>query len=625
LKIKKLLILNRIHDIDQIKSIIKENEIEIYSLNFSVHSVLNENKIPHVMSEELLAEDDLNKIFDKTVELYDWHNNIEKNKITTSEDVNVCALMDTGEFHDLVFNHLYEFLMIKKIITKQATANIIANSSIIEIIRLFDNNLSLEPLDNDLTDDKLFFDNIQIKFNLGKTPRAFSLSRNFYNKSKIVYENIICAMNDLWFKGSSRNIVLLLEFNPAQFENLFLEFKKKNLDIVVFNRRRSVVWNRKSISILKKYDVKVLNFEKIASKKGKKWLNTDAEKVIHEIHDMFTNKIFYEIFSFDNVSFWLPIKKKLERAISDRIIEYMSLIHVTKELFAHSNVKCILSLNVVGETEKTALALKPPQTVSIMLEHAFANYLPEFSRYDILSMYSLFPEKIAVWGPIQKKYLLEQCNIDEERIIECGSPKHDLFKQDYKFETKTPKTILLCPRPIISNTGHKDSVLYEKYYDLLKKLINFLNKNNHFEVLVKMHPAQIPHNQLIIKKIQELAPAVKIYQSKPIQELIKISDLVVNISPEGYDPSTIMLETMLLRKPIMNIILDEKIFDFEFQKQNAIIGLRSSEDFKPIIKKILYDPIFQKQILKNEQIFINKYLMNFGNASSFLAQYIQNL
>ena len=71
-------------------------------------------------------------------------------------------------------------------------------------------------------------------------------------------------------------------------------------------------------------------------------------------------------FSFDNVSFWLPIKKKLERAISDRIIEYMSLIHVTKELFAHSNVKCILSLDVVGETEKTALALKPPQTVSIM-------------------------------------------------------------------------------------------------------------------------------------------------------------------------------------------------------------------------------------------------------------------
>ena len=81
MKAKKLLILNRIHDIDQIKSIIKENEIEIYSLNFSVHSILNENKIPHVMSEELLTEDDLNKIFDKTAALYGWHDNIEKNKI----------------------------------------------------------------------------------------------------------------------------------------------------------------------------------------------------------------------------------------------------------------------------------------------------------------------------------------------------------------------------------------------------------------------------------------------------------------------------------------------------------------------------------------------------------------
>ena len=81
MKIKKLLILNHIHDIDQIKSLIKENEIEIYSLNFSVHSILNENKIPHVMSEELLTEDDLNKIFDKTAALYGWHDNIEKNTI----------------------------------------------------------------------------------------------------------------------------------------------------------------------------------------------------------------------------------------------------------------------------------------------------------------------------------------------------------------------------------------------------------------------------------------------------------------------------------------------------------------------------------------------------------------
>ena len=62
--------------------------IKIFPASLTAIKKLNENKIPHVMSEELLAEDDLNKIFDKTVELYDWHNNIEKNKITTSEDVN---------------------------------------------------------------------------------------------------------------------------------------------------------------------------------------------------------------------------------------------------------------------------------------------------------------------------------------------------------------------------------------------------------------------------------------------------------------------------------------------------------------------------------------------------------
>jgi len=159
-------------------------------------------------------------------------------------------------------------------------------------------------------------------------------------------------------------------------------------------------------------------------------------------------------------------------------------------------------------------------------------------------------------------------------------------------------------------------------------LANPITLKNHFEN--ENDELNVPEYLVKIIKFstssrQAIEYSKLIYDLFVKRELIKISDIVVNISPEGYDPSTIMLETMLLRKPIMNIILDEKIFDFEFQKQNAVISLRSSEDFKPIIKKILYDPIFQKQILKNEQIFINKYLMNFGNASSFLAQYIQNL
>ena len=75
----------------------------------------------------------------------------------------------------------------------------------------------------------------------------------------------------------------------------------------------------------------------------------------------------------------------------------MELILSSKMYMENSNIHSILSLNVIGETEKAILSQISKNINSIMLEHAFANYTEKISRYDILSNYSLFPDKIAVW------------------------------------------------------------------------------------------------------------------------------------------------------------------------------------------------------------------------------------
>jgi len=626
LKSCSILILNQIPDISILKSLIKNEEVKIFSLNYNVHNFLKKNKISHNIGEDILDEDELNAIFDKTVSLYNWYDQIEKSKIPRYNKINIFSLLDTGEFHDFILNNIYEFYIIKKIIINSKSKKIIANKRIMEAIDIF-NFKSLELIIlNDDESQKMIYDNIPIKFDIGKIPISFSISRKYFKKSKKIFENILCTLNNLWYNPSKdKDIILLVEFNPSQFENLFFEFSKKNMNIVVFNNRRPAIWNKESRSILKKNNVKVLNFSKLISTLEKNELLKIENQIISEIKTLFKNLKLKQIFKFNDDSFWPFIKNDLEKTFINRISEYIYLIYGSKKFLTESHVKCIVSLNVMGETEKTILAVKTDDVQSIMLEHAFANYLPEISRYDILSMYSLFPEKIALWGPIQKKYLVDQHKINEDRIILCGSPKHDSYFQKKENNVNLKKNILLCLHPIIDNSGHKNSNSYEKYHTVLKKILQYFKNNPNLTILVKLHPGNDPHNDILKQEIKFFSDKIQIHQTTPIQDLIQISNFVISISTEGYDPSTIMFESMILKKPVVNIILDDKIFQFDFIKQKAVIALNSSENFEYYFKKLLSDENFYDSIVKNSQMFIDQYLSNKGNASYNLVKYISNI
>ena len=626
LKSCSILILNQIPDISILKSLIKNEEVKIFSLNYNVHNFLKKNKISHNIGEDILDEDELNAIFDKTVSLYNWYDQIEKSKIPRYNKINIFSLLDTGEFHDFILNNIYEFYIIKKIIINSKSKKIIANKRIMEAIDIF-NFKSLELIIfNDDESQKMIYDNIPIKFDIGKIPISFSISRKYFKKSKKIFENILCALNNLWYNSSkNKDIILLIEFNPSQFENLFVEFSKKNMNIVVFNNRRPAIWNKESRSILKKNNVKVLNFSKLISTLEKNELLKIENQIISEIKTLFKNLKLKQIFKFNDDSFWPFIKNDLEKTFINRISEYIYLIYGSKKFLTESHVKCIVSLNVMGETEKTILAVKTDDVQSIMLEHAFANYLPEISRYDILSMYSLFPEKIALWGPIQKKYLVDQHKINEDRIILCGSPKHDSYFGKKEINVNSKKSILLCLRPIIDNSGHKNSNSYEKYHTVLKKILRYFENNPNLTILVKLHPGNDPHNDILKQEIKKVSDKIQIHQTTPIQDLIQISNFVISISTEGYDPSTIMFESMILKKPVVNIILDDKIFQFDFIKQKAVIALDSSENFEYYFKKLLSDEQFYNSIVKNSQMFVDQYLSNKGNASYNLVNYISKI
>ena len=112
----------------------------------------------------------------------------------------------------------------------------------------------------------------------------------------------------------------------------------------------------------------------------------------------------------------------------------------------------------------------------------------------------------------------------------------------------------------------------------------------------------------------------------PIAELIQSSQLVITITPEAWAPSTIVLESMIVGTPIMNIILDEKSYNYEFEyvQQNAVIAISDDSDLDNEIKQIVSDERVRNELRENGKKFVKNFLENYGNSSRKLADVLRN-
>ena len=596
------------------------SKTSIYSMNFKVHQYLESLSIPHKIAEDILDETDLNLIFDKTVSSYRWYEHHLISQKLQFNDTNILGMMDDAEFHTFLIIKLYEIRIIQKILKNKVPNRIYANKEIINFIKKIIHKKTEFVEIRTSIKETMVYNKIEIKFNLGKIPFSFKISRNYYLKIKSIIENIVCTSNNLWVDMSKlQESILLLEINPSVYSELLLELSKTDKQVVLLNNRRSAIWNFNSISILKKSKSKVLSLDHILNKKELQNIYSHEFKFQKILDDILTDERMSELFLIDKITFWDEIKFELINTFKHRLQWYMKLVSASKKFIANSNIHSVLSLNAIGETEKSILNQISKPTNSVMLEHAFANYTDEISRYDILSNYTIFPDKIAVWGNVQKNYLLNTHNIFDDKIIICGSPRHDsFFKLSSTSITSKEKIILLCPRPIVEPAARHHTRMYIKYEYNLRKIISELNKIKNCKLIVKLHPGNIDHNNLIKNIINEINPNIIVFHTKSIDELIIKSNLVLVISPDGFDPSTVILESIILQKPIINFILDEKFYNFSFEQHNAVISITENDDMKEIILNVLNDSKFRTNLISNGKIFLNDYLSNHQHAAKTL-------
>ena len=69
-----------------------------------------------------------------------------------------------------------------------------------------------------------------------------------------------------------------------------------------------------------------------------------------------------------------------------------------------------------------------------------------------------------------------------------------------------------------------------------------------------------------------------------------------------------MLEGLIMKKPILNIYLDQRSYKFEFENDNAVLGISYNDDIDLNIKKIINDEQLRSTLVKNGTEHVLKYL-----------------
>ena len=626
---KSIILIENIADLRIIpKKLIGDDQNKKISFDFQVHNELESNHIEHIIADDLLNQEERLKIFDKVTEFRNWYSCLPSTEYMF-EGVNILKLSDSHEFHSFLMPKILNFILVKRIIELEKPEKIYATNQLSKIIKILikEKNIQTEFF-NQKSTEELFWDKVSISYKIWKIPITITLSQNTYQKIKNFLELGFGKIYNYWFskKELKKKGIIFLEFNPEHFSNLLEEMKDYDGNVILVNQRRTPIWSGKSRDALKKSKCKILKLDSILDDIEKRDISVLVEQYSKKIENLWGNNEFFEdLFKIENYSFWQIINTMMIQTYEKRLSTYIEMIKSVKKVFKIIDVRCIVSLNEVGETEKVFLEVNNGNVPSIVLEHGFLERIPKTKRFDIIGDYVNFKDTIAVWGNNKKKWLLSEYNIKENKILVTGSPRHDIyFKSKIKNKETKNKIILLAPNPISEISGLSSTELKLRVANVIKQIISTIDKKDNIKLIVKIHHARLKHNEEIKDLIKKLNSSIPILLWDSVIDTINSVDAVVVISPEIYGTSTMLLESMILNKPTMNIYFDKEIPKYEHVKQNTILTITDSDNIELNINKILFDEEVITNLSTNAANFLAEFMSNQGNASHQFALKLQS-
>ena len=589
-----------------------EDSALVYPLDYKSLYILKNNKIKFDLIDNFLNDNDRKELFQTCRNIWNEFTNISKKELEYN-NFNVLQAIDRNEIQEYLMELYSISLVIKKIIDKFSPEVIFAPKSIIEIIKQQKYDIKLIEFYDD-QEGELSFDYVNVRKKIGIIKINSKISRSQFKTIK----NFLQIFNKIayWNNNFNNNLkkILLLEFDPELYENLIIQIKKCGYVPVLVNFRKPAISSMASLNALKRTQSVIFNPKMLRINKNE--LNGTIKKICPKIINFIKQNNDFLEFNIYELKLSSIIKKQIIKILEERLDEYIKQINYFKFLDKRNDIVSSISLNLSGETEKIFSKIKK-NTPLILLQHGFSNYHDFNSYSDTLDDYDLLREKIAVWGNSVRDYLISNSDMQNNNIIVSGSPRHDDFEPSKKTNI-TKKRIVITPRPLIMHVEGTKLELHLRYEKVLKDVILYLKKFDDVEIVFKLHPQQNPHNEIIKSIIRDLDPKIPILQDESIKKILENSYLLINISPDNLDASTVVFESMLMNTPIVNIRLQNNSWIYDFEKTEAVLTFDYDSNYQIKMSELITDEKkYNEQVGKLEK-FLEFYLVNRKCASENL-------
>lgn len=595
---------------------IKDNSI-IFPLDYKSLDILKNKKIKFELIDEFLTDEERKELFLKSRDIWENFSKI-KNKELEYENINIFRIIDRNEIQEYLMELFSESLLIKKIISKFSPDVIYAPKKVIQIILGQKNESKLIEIYEE-HESELSFDYVNIRKKIGNFEINSKISRKQFKKIKNAIQILNRILNRNNNLDNNEGKILFLEFDPNLYKNLLKQVRKIGYTPILINFRKPAISSKTSFNIIRKTESVVFSPEILKIEKTE--FAKIEEKAKNLINFVDKNNDFLEFDIFD-LKLSKIIKNQVLRILNDRLEDYIRQINYFKLLDERNDIIAGISLNLSGETEMIFSKIKK-NTPMILLQHGFSNYYDFNSYSDILDDYDLLDDKIAVWGNPVRDYLIKKYNCKVENILVSGSPRHENFQPNKKTNF-VKKNIIITPRPLIKHVEGTKLKLQLRYENILEQLIRYLKNINNVNIIFKLHPQQNIHNDIMKSVIKKIDSKIIVLQDKSIKEILDDAYLLINISADNLDASTVVFESMLTNVPIINLKLQKNDWEYDFEKNGAVISCNYDSDYEKEILNLIDNKIkYMEQISKIEK-FLEFYLKNKQNASEELIRLISN-
>ena len=606
------LIQNGVDFLNLLNQIKKTPSHIIYSLDYESHKLLEKKKIVHKIGEDVLTSADFDKIDSNTINCMKNYFNSHK-EILTFEGIFLPELIEHEFFHYLNFQTFTAYVILK-ILENEKASLVIDFTNFGDYIKKITSFKKIKHTHFVITKNpSLYHDNIKVNFNLGKIPVNLALSRKTFSRIKNPIQKFTNEIYNLKPNTQNKKNILLVSFDPLQYEEMLMEFKRKNINFLLLNLRKPAITNKKSLNIIKNSESKIVDLNQF-SKYVKSDILFAQKKLENIIQNIFNDDLAFEkLFTVDKFSFWFSIKNSFRKICSSRFGESIQRIYLLNQLFTKFDISKILQWAEVGQEEKECILVgKKFNIPSFMLQHGryqnsktwdkFSQFLGRFPT-------PLLSDKQIVWGEITKKYALSY-NHSATNILVGGSPRHDKFFNLLPVNNKKSGNILLATTGthyISADSCTTSSQI--KYDEYIKEVYRIVKSLPEKKIILKPHPSPIL-TKLAENLINEIDPSIRIIKNVELHKLINDCEVLIT-----FNNSTTTLDAISMNKPVISLQTDSYANDDDIVKAGAVLSISEIKDLESGLKKILYDNSFRKKLMEKSTSFLQKYMKNQGCAS----------